>query len=118
MLNEFGQLVRKYRIDLRMKLGEMALGLNVTPAYLSAVENDKKKLTNDLVNSVISFLSLEGPDAEKLKDAAARSKSEHVINAKSQSDVTQEAVAMFARKLETSQLSDEKAKRILEILSK
>ncbi|WP_430454929.1 helix-turn-helix domain-containing protein [Rheinheimera sp.] len=118
MLSEFGQMVRKYRIDLHMKLGEMAQGLGVTPAYLSAVENNKKKLTNDLVNSVVCFLKLTSTEADKLKDAAARSKSEHVLNSKTQSDVTQEAVAMFARKLETSQISDEKAKKILEILSK
>lgn len=118
MLSEFGQKVRKYRIDMQMKLGEMAKGLDVTPAYLSAVENNKKKLTNELVNKVVSFLSLSDVEAEKLKDAAARSKTEHVINTRSQSDVTNEAVAMFARNIESSQLSEDKARRILDILSK
>ncbi|WP_337880902.1 helix-turn-helix transcriptional regulator [Rheinheimera sp.] len=116
MLSEFGQKVRKYRIDLRLKLGEMAQGLSVTPAYLSAVENNKKKLTNELVEKVIAFLKLPSDEAEQLRDCAARSRTEHVINTKSQTGLANEAVAMFARNIESSALTEEKAKRILEIL--
>lgn len=118
MISEFGRLVRKYRIDLHMKLGEMAKGIKVTPAYLSAVENNKKKLTADLVEKVVIFLGLDLNSANEVRDSAARSRSEHVINTESQTGVANDAVAMFARSIESSALSEDQAKKILHILNK
>lgn len=118
MLSEFGRLVRKYRIDLHMKLGEMAKGINVTPAYLSAVENNKKKLTADLVEKVVTFLRLDELQASEMRDSAAKSRTEHVISTESQKGIASDAVAMFARSIESSTLSEEQAQEILKILNK
>ncbi len=118
MLNEFGKLVRKHRIDLQIKLGDMAEGISVSSAYLSAVENNKKKLTPDLVEKVIKFLEVDNLSATEIRDNAARSRSEHTINVGKQNIIATEAVAMFARNIESSSLSEEQAKKILAILNK
>ncbi|WP_370244915.1 MULTISPECIES: helix-turn-helix domain-containing protein [Alteromonas] len=116
MLSKFGQLVRKLRIDRQMKLGEMAVGLGVSSAYLSALENNKKKLTNDFVERVVEFFDVSDKAADEIRDAAALSKEEFVLKPKKDSEINLEAVAMFARSIESSSLSEEKAKKILDIL--
>lgn len=42
MLTRFGKQLRKLRIDREERLKDMADRLNVTTAYLSAVENGKR----------------------------------------------------------------------------
>lgn len=116
MLSKFGQLVRKLRIDRQMKLGDMAKALDVSSAYLSALENNKKKLSNDFVERVVDFFDVNDRDADEIRDAAALSKSEFVLKPEKDSDISLEAVAMFARSIESSSLSEEKAKKILDIL--
>ena len=116
VLSKFGQLVRKLRIDRQMKLGEMAVGLGVSSAYLSALENNKKKLTNDFVERVVEFFDVSDKAADEIRDAAALSKEEFVLKPKKDSEINLEAVAMFARSIESSSLSEEKAKKILDIL--
>ena len=116
MLSKFGVLIRKYRLDLNKNLGDMAIALSVSTAYLSAVEHGKKKITDDFINNVIIFLGVSGDDAEHVKYVAAISRNEHRIDVSDHSDSTKEAAAMFARSIGGSTLSEEKSRKILEIL--
>lgn len=116
MLSKFGILIRKYRLDLNVNLGDMADTLSVSTAYLSAVEHGKKKITDDFINKVIDFLGVSGTEAEEVRDVAAISRQEHRINVSAHSDSTKEVAAMFARSIESSSLSQEKSRKILEIL--
>ncbi|OCQ23403.1 hypothetical protein A7985_05540 [Pseudoalteromonas luteoviolacea] len=117
MLTKFGMAIRKIRIDRNMKLGDMAKGLGVTSAYLSAVENGKKKLTNDFVSKIADYLDLSFEDRCEIEDAATLSQQEFSINVKDEdSDLLRSTVGAFARRIESSDLSDEDAEAILEIL--
>ena len=44
MLTEFGKILRKLRIDRQELLRDMAKNLEVSSAYLSAVETGKRKI--------------------------------------------------------------------------
>ncbi|RZM74073.1 transcriptional regulator [Pseudoalteromonas rubra] len=117
MLTKFGMAIRKIRIDRNMKLGDMAKGMQVTSAYLSAVENGKKKLTNELVEKVSNFLELSEEDRTEINEAAALSQQEFNISIKDEdSDVLRTTVGALARRIESSNLNDEDAKAILKIL--
>ena len=48
MLTEFGKALRKIRIDRQQLLKDMANKLGVSSAYLSAVENGKRRMPQDL----------------------------------------------------------------------
>lgn len=117
MLTKFGKLVRKYRIDVHMKLGEMASLVGVSPAFLSSVENGKKNPSADLVNKIAGVLNLNGTETEELHLASVASRSEYRIDMAKKDELAKETVAMFARSIESSSLSREQAEKILEILN-
>ncbi|WP_444907770.1 helix-turn-helix domain-containing protein [Microbulbifer sp. SSSA008] len=116
MLTSFGKLVRKHRIDQQLRLGEMAAAINVSAPYLSAVETGSKKVTYELVQNISNYLSLSPAEASELQASADSSQTEYRFNLKKQSDITRQAVAAFARNINTSSLDESVAKQILEIL--
>lgn len=120
MLTKFGQLMRTIRNEHGMKMGEMANNVGVTPSYLSSIETGKRQITDDLVLKVIDYFDRIAIDfsEEAIRDAAALSKSNHkIMLGKNASATQQEAVAMFARRLETDSLDSETAKKIIAILN-
>ncbi|MDQ2077483.1 helix-turn-helix transcriptional regulator [Marinimicrobium sp. ABcell2] len=117
MLTKFGKLVRKYRIDAHMKLGEMALSVGVSPAFLSSAENGKKNPSAELVDKIADVLGLNGEAAEELHLASAASRSEYRINVAEKDEFAKETAAMFARSIESSNLSREQAEKIMKILN-
>ncbi|ODB41093.1 hypothetical protein BB427_11415 [Pseudoalteromonas sp. BMB] len=117
MLTKFGIAVRKIRIERSMKLTDMAKGLDVTSAYLSAVENGKKKLTTEFAEKTIRFLDLDDDGGQEVLDAAYESQKEFSIKIKDDdSDLIRTVAGAFARKIESSDLSDEDAETIINIL--
>ena len=67
MLTEIGKFLRRYRIDNGLLLKDMAGKVGVTSAYLSAVENGKKRPTEDLVGKIINAYDLDSEKAAELK---------------------------------------------------
>jgi transcriptional regulator with XRE-family HTH domain len=116
MLNEFGKLIRKLRIDKNMKLGEMAGIINVSPAYLSAVENSKKALNHALVSKIAYSFDFTSEVQHEISTTGAQVIGEVVINSKNTNQANLDTAVMFARSVESSSLSEEKAKQIMEIL--
>ena len=49
MVNEFGKLLRKIRIDNGEILKDMADKLEMTSSYLSAIECGKRNIPNNLI---------------------------------------------------------------------
>lgn len=117
MLTKFGIEVRKLRIDRSMKLADMASGLGVTSAYLSAVENGKKKLTTEFAEKTIEYLDISDEEGMHVLGAAYESQEEFSIKVKDEdSSLIKNAAGAFARKIKSSNLSDEDAASIIEIL--
>ena len=54
MLTEIGKFLRRYRIDNGLLLKDMAGKVGVTSAYLSAVENGKKRPRQQSLTKLIS----------------------------------------------------------------
>ncbi len=99
MATLFGKFVRKLRIDRGEVLGDMASALDISSAYLSAVENGKKNVTDQLIGKVIKHFSLNEKQVVQLKDAAANSQSSVKINLNDASDMERQLVNAFARKV-------------------
>lgn len=52
MLTEFGKALRKLRIDRDEYIKDMAEKLNISVAYLSAIETGKRKIPENLVGRI------------------------------------------------------------------
>src|SRR5215218_2388857 len=73
-LSPFGREVRKLRIDAGMLLKDMALALNVSPSWLSALETGRKGVPDRLVAKIVALLKLTDEAAARLAEAAGRSR--------------------------------------------
>jgi transcriptional regulator with XRE-family HTH domain len=75
-LTDFGVAVRKARLDAKVTLNDMAIELDVTPAFLSGLEVGRKKIPKDWAEKIEAFFKTKGvavPNLRKLADVANRS---------------------------------------------
>lgn len=99
-MNEFGNLVREMRRALNVKLREMAVELDVSVAFLSAVEVGLKAPTDDLVAKIAGFFR-KRRHFKTMQIAALYATAARVRRAIDVGDLNgqgREAVAYFARK--------------------
>ncbi len=114
-LTAFGKAVRKNRIEAEMKLSTMATALNISVAYLSALETGRKKLTDPIVEKVVAFFKGLEIDAEaEIRSAADRSQTEFRLNTESVDEESRELVAAFARRF--PEMSEAKKKELWKLL--
>ncbi len=111
MLTEFGKALRKIRIDRQQLLKDMANKLGVSSAYLSAVENGKRRMPQDWVSKIASIYSLDSDAQADLQNAADNSVFDVTISLENASEQKRSAVLSFARALDG--LDDEDLKRIM-----
>lgn len=108
--------LRKLRLRCGENLREMASKLEVSSAFLSAVENGKKNMPDGLIMRMKELYTLTNDDVEKLKEASLESQKAISINIE-KSDDSQKALAVcFARKFED--IDEETNKRIMELLNR
>ncbi len=73
MITEFGKILRIIRINSGDSAKDMAEKLNISASYLSAIENGKRNIPNELMDLVFKLYPLSNKDKEKLKKAAVDS---------------------------------------------
>ena len=73
MITEFGKLLRIIRINSGDSARDMAKKLNMSPSYLSTIENGKRNIPPDMEQLLISAYDLSDKDKEKLKKAMIES---------------------------------------------
>jgi transcriptional regulator with XRE-family HTH domain len=71
-----GEVVHNARIKLGLKLREVTTKLDITPSYLSDIENDRRVPSEDVLGRLAAFLSLDVDDlmamAGRVGDQAER----------------------------------------------
>lgn len=114
MLTPFGKALRVFRMNRGELLKDMAERLNITPAYLSAIENGKKEPTQELMEKLYKAYDLNSSQKHSIEEA--RAKTIKMINLSFETDDDADLGLLFARKL--GSLSDTQKLNIKEILSK
>lgn len=99
MLTEFGKFCRKLRIDRGELLKDMAGKLNVTSAYLSAVEVGKRNIPESWMDEITSLYTLNESEKSNLMTAADQSARQVKIELDGQSPMHRQVAMVFARKL-------------------
>ena len=114
MLTELGKRLRMIRIDRDELLKDMAAKLEITPAYLSSIENGKRVPTRKFIDSVIEMYDLSIEEVEDLVSSYYLTLEEININLKQKDTKQQELGLVFARKFD--ELGEDKVKKLLSIL--
>lgn len=115
-LTPFGERVRVYRLELSMRLKNMAEALGVSSSYLSGVETGRKELTDKFVGRVVKYFESCGIVAEDLYEMADRSRKEIKIKTDGLDEESRDLVAAFARRF--SQLPSDKKREMKQMLLK
>lgn len=115
-LNSIGEFLRTIRMQNGEILKNMAEKLNVSSAFLSAVENGKKKMPADWETKLKELYNLNEEEIEKLKIAVLESGEKVEINIKDVSPKNRDLAIVFARSF--GELEDDAADAIKRILNK
>lgn len=116
MTTILGNYLRNLRLENGEILKNMASRLEVSSAFLSAVENGKKKMPESWYSKLESLYNLDSSQLGKLRSAVLESCSTIEINMANISDENRELAVSFARKFNS--LDEETTKKILKLLNK
>jgi len=120
MATEIAKFLRKLRIDNDQSLGDMADKINLSAAYLSAIENDKRTAPEEMKENLFKVYDLSEEKKLEFARLVAESRKKVEIGLKDiQQDILPEYVdtaVMFAHDL--SQMNREQLADIKEFLQK
>ena len=118
MATEIAKFLRKLRIDSDKSLGDMAEDLDLSAAYLSAIENGRRTAPEEMKDNLFAKYSLS--EGQKLARLVAESRKKVEIGLKGiQEDILPEYVdtaVMFAHDL--SQMNRQQLAEVKEFLQK
>jgi len=116
MLSAFGKFVRKLRIDNGEILKDMANKLGVTSSYLSAVENNKRKVPHHWTDIIIHDYSLDEFQTKQLRRAVDESLKVSKVNINDLDNSDKDLVMELARKLRSKDLNKDSKEQIISIM--
>lgn len=113
-LTKFGVFLRKLRLEKAMVLRKMANDLEISPAYLSVIENGKRAIPASLPQKIIQLYSLSSKETEELCRSVDLSQTQVTVNTQGDA-LSNKIILALSRKMTV--LSNEQKERILEIIS-
>ncbi|MDC7218601.1 MAG: helix-turn-helix transcriptional regulator [Spirochaetales bacterium] len=105
MITSLGKRLRKLRIDKGIVMYDLAKAINVSSAFLSAVERGNKKISDEKILQIANYFKLDEAEKLNLQKDADRSNGEIIISLSDYSDEDQDGILAFARQYKD--LSDE-----------
>lgn len=114
MLTKFGKKLRALRLENDQRLKDMADKLEVTAAYLSAVENGKRSVPDSWIEKLSISYKLSEEEIEELQKLAYENKTDIKIDLNNAKEPEIGLALSFARKFKD--LSNEQVCEIQKIL--
>ncbi len=115
MLTRLGKFCRKLRIDKNELLLDMAKKLGVSAAFLSSVENGKKKPPLEWKDIIINTYKLNNSQIAELEEYFFEARNQESIDISDYKESDRELMLAFARKINT--MGNDKLKKINNILN-
>ncbi len=97
-----------------ISLRRMASDLGISPAFLSAVENGKKKMPDSWLSLIPETYSLSADEIEEFKDVAYESFDTVAVNIANASETNKKLAIRFARRFED--IDEKTSEELLSIL--
>ena len=116
MLTPFGKAVRKWRIDKGVRLKDMADALDVSSAFLSAVETGRKNPTSHLGEKIAAYFGLAGPDKKELETLIQQSRADVKLKLDGLTNGHREAAVALARRF--SDFGEDELNKLQDIIRK
>ncbi|WP_020398611.1 helix-turn-helix transcriptional regulator [Kordiimonas gwangyangensis] len=115
-MTPFGEKLRALRDARGMTQAELASALDVSPAYLSALEHGKRGAPSwAFMQKVIQYFGLIWDDAERLHDLARLSKPKVTIDTSGMDERATRAANLLAQRI--GRLTDRELDQLLAFLS-
>ncbi len=114
MTTKIGDFLRKLRLDHQQILKDMAEILDVSSAFLSAVENGKKSMPDAWYPIFKENYNLSDEAMDDLRQAAMESQKAISLNLKNASSVNRQLAVSFARQFDG--MDDATSQKLLSIL--
>lgn len=114
MTTKIGDFLRKLRLDNQQILKDMAEILDVSSAFLSAVENGKKSMPDSWYPIFKKNYDLSEEDMDNLRQAAMESQKTVSLNLKNASSANRQLAVSFARQFDD--MDDATSQKLLSIL--
>lgn len=111
MLTEFGKKLRTLRIEHGKTLSDLGNLLDLSSAFISAIETGRKSVPAGFARKVADVLGLNTQEASELDRAASKSVAAINLPLEGRSDHAKELAVAFARRFET--MSDADVKKLL-----
>ncbi|MDO4296012.1 MAG: helix-turn-helix transcriptional regulator [bacterium] len=116
MITSLGRFLRELRLNHGEKLKTMAERLGVSSAFLSAIENGRKKMPDEWNEKLAELYALSKKQKEDLRIAIIESGEKVELNIKDASMENRKLAISFARHFDT--LDVETSQKIFEILKR
>lgn len=116
MLTSLGKELRRIRLDRNEILKTMADKMGVSPQYLSAIENGKRKPTQNFLNTLFSIYLFDSEEKKVLKNAFFETTQDIRIDISQSDPIKKEASLAFAREIDN--LNDEEIFKLIKLLNK
>lgn len=113
-LTEFGKFIRKYRIDHNILLKQMADKLEVSSAFLSAVETGVKAIPMNFEEKILAQFSFSDDERHGLFQSVDSSRTQATIQVPN-NKLDQQVLGAFCRQFDS--LSKEQKKKIIDVLN-
>lgn len=113
-VTQLGKLIRKLRIDQGTTLRKMAETLDISSAYLSAIELGKRAVPNDFLSKLKENYKLSDLEYKNLKDSVESFSSTFTVNLQGANTQQKDVFVEFARMLDN--LDSKDLKKINSIL--
>ena len=111
---KFGKAVRKFMIDKDETLGDLAILMDVSTAFISSVLTGKKKVPEDWYGTICDHYNLNENERKNLYDAYCDTKTDVKIDMGGISLTGKKIALQFQRRL--PELNEDDLKSIREIL--
>lgn len=112
MITEFGKMLRIIRINSEDSMRDMAAKIGISAAYLSAIENGKRQIPENLYNDICNAYELSEDDKKKLKDSIVLSSKSIKVNLTDLNEKKKEVIT----KLMSDDLDDEVLNKLCAII--
>ncbi len=116
MLTSIGRFLRKLRADKGEILKDMANALGVSSAFLSAVENGKKKMPEGWAEKLKSIYLFTAEQVKELQTAVIDTNDAVELSLQNATPGNRALAISFAREFDS--LDDETSRKILKILKR
>ena len=110
----FGRHLRKLRIDHGMIMRDLADAMEVSSAFVSALELGKKPISDKHINQVTEHFKLSVAETHELKRSADISQPSVKIDLTEQNENNRELAVSFARNYQNMSIEDQR--RLMKML--